>query len=787
MPQATVEFRTDAKLTAEQVQRGKFDAEKLRPPGSSRTGRVLIQTDGAGRIDLSIPQTAKTFGMLVQIPGYGPFWAEWSSAEHPNSIPQRFTANLDAGWSVGGVLVDDQGKPIQGAKIRMSIKFKKPPGNMSALYLGTRPVSDAQGKWRFDSVPASVNEFSAEINHPDFKANRLTLSRSQFGIAAAGKPAARISMQRGLTVMGKVIDEAGKPIADAMIRTKFVNDIREAKTNEKGEYRLIGCEPAMARLVVSAKGRATDMKEIRVGPDIEPVSFTMQPGGKVRVRVLDENGNPAARTRIFFQYWRGPFQYFEFDPVNQYSDKNGIWQWNEAPMDEFQADICLPSGMQLVKRSLIARKEEYVFRGCPPLAITGEVIDSETKAPIKSFRVIRGIRGYDGWNAKSGKTHVDWIRDDSYVAKDGRYRVQFDREYLAHLVRIEADGYQPAVSRDIKSDEGKVQFDFALKKGKDLVATVLTPDGKPAAGAKIALGVAGSQINVTNGNIDDGSTNAARQETDAAGVFRLTPQDDAFQLVITHAAGYYSLKTSEKEVPDTIVLTPWAKVAGTFRVGQKAMPNVGIIINSGSIESYGETTPHIFTHHKATTGPDGHFTFERVFPGQGRIGRNIFLTVTDGATEVTSSVLTAATFTAGETTHVDLGGGGRPVVGKLTPPAGFNEKVLWNFALIYVQAPRLTLPIPAGVEKDPQKYKVWQSASRAYEKTLAASPYISATVGRDGSFRIDDVPSGDYALSVRFNGHRAGHLLDHRFSVPPIEGSQVGQPLDLGKLKLEND
>ncbi len=580
-------------------------------------------------------------------------------------------------------------------------------------------------------------------------------------------------------------DEAGQPIANAVIRTKFLNDKREAKTNEKGEYRLTGCEPEMARIVVWAKGRATDMKEVRVGPDIEPVNFTMQPGGKVRVRVLDEKGNPAARTRIFFQEWRGPFQYFEFDKVNQYSDKNGIWQWNEAPLDEFRADICLPDGMQLVNRPLKARAEEYVFRGYPPLAIAGKVIDSETKAPIKSFRVIRGLRGYTEWHARSGRTHVDWIRDEGYIAKDGRYSVQFDRESLAHLVRIEADCYLPAVSRDIKSDEGKVLLDFALKKGKDLVATVLTPDGKPATGAKIALGVAGSQINITNGNIDDGSTNAARQETDAAGNFRLPPQNDAFQLVITHAAGYCSLKSAEKEVPSKIVLTPWARVAGTFRVGQRTVPNVGIIINSGGIESYGEAAPHIFTHHKATTGPDGKFSFERVFPGQGRIGREIFLTVTDGATEVTSSVMILATFTAGETTHVDLGGRGRPVIGKLLPPAGFKDKVLWNFALIDVQTPRLKLPIPAGVEKDPLKYAAWQSAYRAYQQTLAASPYITATVGRDGSFRIDDVPSGDYALSVRFSDRRAGQLLDYRFTVPPIEGNQVGQPLDLGQLKLE--
>ena len=58
------------------------------------------------------------------------------------------------------------------------------------------------------------------------------------------------------------------------------------------------------------------------------------------------------------------------------------------------------------------------------------------------------------------------------------------------------------------------------------------------------------------------------------------------------------------------------------------------------------------------------------------------LTVDDGATEVTSSCMIPAEFPAGKTVHIDLGGTGRAVVGKLRPPDGFKEKVRWNFALV---------------------------------------------------------------------------------------------------------
>ena len=73
------------------------------------------------------------------------------------------------------------------------------------------------------------------------------------------------------------------------------------------------------------------------------------------------------------------FAYFEFDHVSQYADKNGVWVWNEAPLDEFKADICPPDGMQLIGQPLIAREEEYVFRRPRALVVSGKVIDAVTK------------------------------------------------------------------------------------------------------------------------------------------------------------------------------------------------------------------------------------------------------------------------------------------------------------------------------------------------------------------------------------------------------------------------
>ena len=792
VPRCSVEVRSDVLPGRTGVVQGTFTKQ-------SRFA-AFLKTDAKGSLILNFPRKPKRLDVYIDQPGYGPYWAQWRCEERSEVIPARFIAELDAAWSVGGIIVDSQGKPIQGAMISPSIKFKKRPGDTQELWSGDEVTTDAEGKWRFDSIPVSMNDVPVSINHPKFKPTRLPLIRSEFGIGIGGPPVAKIELQRGITVLGKVSDDTGKPIAEALIRTKFLNDIREAKTNVDGDYQLGGCEPAMARIVVSAKGRATEMKEVRCAADMDPVNFAMKPGGKIRVRVLDENGNPAAKASIFFQQWgRGRFQYFEFKHAPQYADKNGVWQWDEAPLDEIQADICPPHGMQLPEQRLVARNEEYVFRTHPMLVVSGSVIDAETRRPVKLFRAVPGIRSIDPCDP-SGKSHIDWERNESYAAKDARYRVQFDREYLAHLVRIEANGYRVAVSRDIKGNEGKVQIDFALVRAKDIAATLLTPDGRPAARAKIAIGIVGSQINVDNGEINDGSTYAARCEADAAGRFRFPAQEGPYQLVITHPAGFAYLKSADGEMPGTIALTAWARVEGTFRVAAKPVANVAIEIDNGPIDSYGQDVPHIFSSHHARTGPDGKFVFERVLPGEGRIRRGIVLIVDNGATEVASSTSIHATFPAGKTTHIDLGGSGRLVTGKLSGATGSKGKVLWQFASIDVQAdlpePKPP-PVPAEIDKNPQlrsvwlktspEARTWQELKQFYEKLRRASPSFFATVAGDGSFHIDDMPAGSYVLRVYFVEHSAGRLSNYRFTVPPIDGNRSSEPLDLGELTLERN
>lgn len=707
----------------------------------------------------------------------------------------------DKYWTVGGVVVDEAGQPVADAKISVDVRIYRRNKDVKLPAVSRKITTNAKGEWQFDSVPDSESEVFIAINHPEYGPWRKRINRSVFEVKADASPSAKITLGQGLNITGSVTDENGKPVAGALIRTKFLNEIREAETDEFGVYLLGGCEPRVTRVVASAKGRALEVKEVRVAPEMELVDFVLKPGGKIRVRVVDEDGKGIPKARIFFQRWRGRIDYFEFDNVSQYADEHGVWEWNEAPLDEFQADICRPGGMQLSKEPLVAREKEYVFTPPPALVVSGRVIDAKTKQPIKQFHVTPGLRNSDP------RLGMNWIPRDSFDATDGTYRVRLKHDYPAHLVRIEAAGYLLAISRDIKTNEGEIEIDFALEPATDIASTLMTAAGKPAAGAKIALGVADSQISVENGEIDDGSTYATLLKSDAKGHFSIPARTEPFQLMITHPAGYAHLKSEQGAIPETVTLTPWARIEGTFRVGTKPVARVPLTIFSNVSPSYGEGVPNIFTHHDTTTGKDGRYVFERVFPGHGRINRRIMLTVNAGATEPTSSVRVPVDFVAGETISLDLGGTGRPVVGKLAAPVNHTGEVLWAFAMVdahrYLEPPAGMLSIEA-VRKDPLYFRDWvlawrksptyeaekaayQKYRQARSKLLSESPSLTASIARDGSFRIDDAPPGDYLLKVTFRErkHAAGSLNDVHFTVPPVKNGYSAEPVDLGTLTLE--
>jgi len=190
----------------------------------------------------------------------------------------------------------------------------------------------------------------------------------------------------------------------------------------------------------------------------------------------------------------------------------------------------------------------------------------------------------------------------------------------------------------------------------------------------------------------------------------------------------------------------------------------------------------------------------------------------------------------GETSKVQVGGIGSPVIGGIVLSQEFQDKIQWDYAKITLSSVDPTvpepdywgLPIPQEIDRSNrnavmQWYWQWTvetEEGKAFARNVnafnmicdendaclvALGISIDAPLNPDGTFRLEDVPSGTYKVSFRsFQPKPASEIsTDDRFSasatrdifentwmeplivVPPIEGERSSVPFETGMLRIE--
>jgi uncharacterized GH25 family protein len=709
---------------------------------------VVVKTNAAGRAAIELPADVKRLAYLIETPGFAHLRALRDAERTLERIPTTEQATLAPAWSVGGVVVDGQGKPIEGARVYPLMT--DPSGwERREFRFGQHCRTDAQGKWRYDCVPISQSEFKVEVDHPQFAPERRALSRAECGLAPSQSPAAKIVLRPGITVSGKVLDDRGEPIAGALMRTRLRYALRNAMSGSDGVYHLRGCEPGISALVASANGRAMEARELWIGPDVKPVDFRLKPGRVVRIRVVDDKGRPCPGARVHFYTQR--YADFEFDNLKREVDRDGVWEWREAPPETVTVHVEFPGGERSDNEKLVPGREDYLIKPPACIWVTGTVVDRATQRPIKRFRLLRGLR-------------LGGDRDCSYesanYADDGRFQVRLNAQPYSKVIRIEADGFSPVVSRDITAGEKAASLRFELTAEQNIEGVVFTPTGQPAGGATMAVAVGESSFHVTNGEILGRSSVVDARQTDASGHFSFPPQDPGYYMVIIHSSGYAWFHPVPKSNRRKVYLDPWTRVEGTYHLGGRPLAGVPMSVDVQQ-RPLGDDGPEILFQSQTTTGPDGGFVFPRVLPGPGRIQRVLNWALKYGHTERESACILESKFPPGKVTRLEFGQNGRSVFGKLKPPPGFDRPVIWNF---------LTLGV--GPES---------------ENGAAEHPTYQATVDCDGRFRVDDLPPGHYKMISLGAAFAPGHLAETPFLVPGEDVRPLNEPLDLGVLELQGE
>jgi hypothetical protein len=388
--------------------------------------------------------------------------------------------------------------------------------------------------------------------------------------------------------------------------------------------------------------------------------------------------------------------------------------------------------------------------GRMPHSFSGRVTDAQSHQPVASFTARVGF-AYDE------KGPPDYV--DGNACTDGRYSIPNDLEEIGDnpgtiwFVRVEAHGFQPGVK---SVPAGTTKVDFELLPGQDLTGRVIGPAGAPIGGATVAVALGDDLIIIENGRVQQSDSQVA---TDSDGKFALPPQGDQYKLVAVADAGFAQVDQEAIVNGADIQLKPWSKIIGLAMSGAK--PRATQTIQAKPlVPGKPQVEPQIEFQGKVQSDADGSFAFDRLVPGSYAVGRGIKQHFGRNVVSVFAPV-GAAEVTSGQTATLNLGGVGRPVVGKLRLPPEISGGVYFI------------------------KASVTDHSSAA--PPMIARQYAVEFLATD-NFRIDDVIPGNYTLELKVDVPRGmGQSLAPArvdFTMPDVPGGVNDEPLVLPDITL---
>jgi hypothetical protein len=636
----------------------------------------------------------QTADFTVRAEGYGPFTAHFDSDP---VIPETFTVVLKPAQKIGGIVVDEEGKPVEGVEVELSIPFETAYKTADIFVSNADTTTDAEGKWSLFQLPATFSSSpSLRLKKEGYLRTFVSdVPVSRLNPDAEGNYHEKIVIERGYTFSGKVVDETGKPIEGAEIRLSRYNVSDPVLSDPNGVFRLENL-PLSDRmmLMVWASGRATQAFLTEVRSEEEPVRIVMRPGRPVVFDMTDSGGVPLPGTT------------FRLDGINglpggnlsmriplgkdgSKTDAKGRFVWKEAPETPFEICCGLKDHIGItisIDPNNIDPNQRTVPVTLYRSRVKLRVSDGATGHPVPAFGVI--TRMYE-------KPEEEWFRRWSShpePGSDGNMEIDVSgEEFRAWRFDVEAPGYETGSSRKVVYGEENVELEIRLVKSSDVSETaiaepnaagqssaerlfplsggkILTPDGKNAENAAIEITAAASSAC---------GPNAKPVFADKNGEFLLSEEQHQqigpypFVLKITHTSGAAVLdgETFRKthDIPSDANAVPvrlrkWGRIEGTFRAGTKKLEGAELSLRWRKPE----TLPvHPGFYSGTTTKKGGRFVIEQVMPGTVDFSQYV---PAKGLGSSWSSYCGTVEVRSGETTVCMLGGTGRAVTGKAVTP-----------------------------------------------------------------------------------------------------------------------
>jgi RNA polymerase sigma factor (sigma-70 family) len=753
-----------------------------------------LATDKGGQSRIEFPRvlpkeiyiTARKAGYASR--AYGPLLEPGMRA-----IASEHTIEMERGVAIGGKVKSRDGKAVPGATVTVMARAGADNSPDWTYVPSVKVTTDADGRWRYDEMPSGWSFANFSVTHPDYVPTIMQHDAPTPSDLMLKAKKAELIVNEGLALEGRVFDDRGRPLAGAHIGLGADQQIMHrgfssVATDADGHFRFGHVPAGTITVTAQARGRGPELMDVVVAQGMKPVELRLGPGRLIRGRVVSPQGKPLDGVTVQAMNWKG---HSSLDWTTK-TDAEGRFTWDSAPAEPVLLTLTRAGYAMVGQREFQSDKGETSVTMYPPLRIRGKVTDGKTGRPVERFALVYGTY-YRSFNPDGALRNVNWERvGPQQEWNSGEYQAEYSHPDVAAVaVRVEASGYKPATSEPFRSEAGDIAFDAKLEPGEGSSGVVHGPAGRPLAGASVILSTKSLRAQLYNGRFHEGAY--PRVITAADGRFGFPAQNEPFRVFVDHANGFANADEKTLARSSTLTIQPWGRIEGFVKIGTRPAAGVRVRLSETTIPWAPEEAGPITQAQELVTDARGRYVFEHVIPGRLSVSRIVTLERSNfhvGAAAYRSVLVKPA-----ETTLIDLGGAGRPVVGRFVLPAGIKAGAVFPYFAQTLERIRSEPPYPENLGGNDREAWLAGWLTTAEGETFSnAECQLDTNVRPDGHFRIDDVSAGKYRLRAQV--HEPGSAVpgsygpalasvDTEILVPEARGDRPDEPLDLGTVQLK--
>jgi RNA polymerase sigma factor (sigma-70 family) len=424
-------------------------------PGTELTfsagGDVITVNSGAdGAFELTAPRVATYALVSAEADGFLPYAPEWQHSSvrlvaQANQRVRGLTVFLFPAVDYNGTVVDGDGKPVAGAKVRL---LGSPQGEQALAGPATRWTTDKDGHFTFHAPDDAVLEAEHKRGRGRGALTRDVAITHELVITLGdGAPV-------DATITGRVVDEKGAPEAGVLVSATPTTErpidpdravlraFAFATTDADGKFVLAGLDDGDHLVTAEADDRAPAVRE-KVKGGTRDVVLTLVPGEVLSGKVVDgASAAVPAFTLLVFEV-NGPVR--ELVNARSVVDARGRFAVHVA--DGSYEVMASAPGWAPSAPAPAAPGDDVTLRMSAGAVLRGKVVSAKDATPLPYARVMREARG--------GGASAQPANAGTVTRADGTFELTGIPPGPV-AITIGAGGHHPRIEAGLVATEGAV-------------------------------------------------------------------------------------------------------------------------------------------------------------------------------------------------------------------------------------------------------------------------------------------------------------------------------------------